>query len=144
MPEHNRLTEAEYTAALARFQRAIADGMPLAMDDSEEPGDKYVDCSWGLCSMDAGMWPFEHRAATLRMGRVIPKDPPRGARCPMDTRPPGAHDFNGCFWTCRMFRPTKEHPRPNRAEALRLYDLALARTAPPPSPLPEDPTNATP
>lgn len=126
-----RLPAERYLLALERMRQRIAGGLPLMAEDSTTIGNKYTDCSWGLCSDDREQWPdaedhiwpqqFE------REGRVAPLDIPH-VGCPMDRREPSTKDMNGCFYTCRIFSPERGVPRPTREQALELYDIKIKST----------------
>lgn len=118
-----RLTAARFVAALERFRAHIAEGAPLNADDSDEIGNKYTDCSWGMCSLSPLHWPVEDRLRTLPNGHVHVKELPEGALCPLDRRT--AATGMGCFWTCRVFQPERRAKVPSREQALALYDKRL-------------------
>lgn len=121
-----------YLAVLTRLRDAILAGRPLDSDDDTTPGNKSTSCSWGLCHESAETWPdaqdhtfpvdFEQR------GRISHLHAP--GPCPMDART--VADGNGCFWTCRVFKARK-YGKLTRAEALGLYEEAIARCTPQPA-----------
>jgi hypothetical protein len=119
------LTEEQTLAVFRRIRAAIADGQVLLMEDSDEIGNKYTQCTWGLCSDMSKYWPtpelhvFPQEFADS--GRVAPLIPT--VDCPMRTKP-GPVTRHGCFWSCRIFRTHLKTP--NREEALGLYDSAIA------------------
>lgn len=106
----------------------IANGAILKFEDSEDIGNKYTTCTWGLCHDAAGFWEkeecqFEEPAAAHRHGRyalvVRSKHLPDKQKCPMD-RGDGEQGEWGCSYRCRIFTPTEK--RPDRKRALQLYD----------------------
>lgn len=123
-----QLPPARYLLALKRIRALIAAGEPLVTADSNEIGNKYTHCSWGLCTEDKVIWPDKEDHTWpedfVSYGRVAPLSTDECHSCPFDWRGPGkAGEFrNGCFYTCKVFRASKKHPLPNRDEALRLYD----------------------
>lgn len=133
------LSRARYVAALRRLRQQIADGSTLLYYDDDTPGDKHLHCEWGLCSEKKAQWPDppDHQWPDqfVRFGRVAPLPLARRCWCPFDHRlGTTATAPMGCFYHCRIFqpRPKKGEPVPSRAEALLLFDkaLALAETTP--------------
>lgn len=148
-PINPDMGEGRYQDTLRRFRAHIAEGLPLDLDDSNFPGDKYTSASWGLCcDNDLKAYPdlndhtFPSRLVEDMKAKhpmlLSPRDPPEGATCPMDRglqKPdklnPGAQ---GCFYRCRLFRPVKgtlppgeRLPRPpTKDETLKLYDTLIA------------------
>jgi hypothetical protein len=123
------LTDERYAAALQRIRGLIAGGVKLDAVDSTTVGDKYTECTWGLCSSQKAAWPdpedhlwpdqFKER------GRVAPKYRTKTHKCPMDKRVVGEDDMgNGCFYTCKVFQ---KGPTPSRDQALELYDREIAK-----------------
>jgi hypothetical protein len=39
----------------------------------------------------------------------------------------GSDGMNGCFYTCRVFKPKKDDPKMTRELALELYDRRIAQ-----------------
>ena len=94
-PINPDMGEGRYQDTLRRFRARVAEGLPLDLDDSDFPGDKYTSASWGLCcDNDLKAYPdlndhtFPARIAGDMKGRhelmLSPRDPPEGATCPMD------------------------------------------------------------
>lgn len=122
----NAMVREQYILQLERFRKRIAEGAPLETADSEEIGDKFTLCSWGLCDDSAEMWPEKELHhwphSFLTEGRTAPLRVGHGQKCPMDKRETGDRSFS-CFFHCRVF----QGPKPDQQEALRLYDLCLDR-----------------
>lgn len=119
------LTDDQFLAALRRL-KTIVETTELKSVDSNCPGDKYTECSWGLCSESKRLWPTPELHiwpyAFLNQGRVAPIS--LGKRlCPMDTRT--EHDGQGCFYTCRIFQ--RKHKTPSREEALELITSHITK-----------------
>lgn len=131
-----------YESALARFRAFVANGRPLALDDSDDIGNKHTHCSWGLCEdgpvYGAESWPDPQDHLwpdRFQMdGRLAPKYRQNEQWCPFDRRlrvstvqPKDYYELGtfGCFFHCRFFSP--KGPKPTREEALNLYDVAIAR-----------------
>lgn len=125
----NELPRDRYLAVLKRIRAAIANGRKLKAYDDTTPGNKSTSCSWGLCHESKETWPDaqDHTFPEdfKREGRISPLDNGHEHPCPMDRRGPHQGDYNGCFYTCRIFKSRKQ-PKPSREEALRLYDEAIA------------------
>jgi hypothetical protein len=116
------LAQYRYRAALARQSARIGQGLPFDAVDDDTPGNKYTHASWGLCSREQAAWPDRNDHLwpdQFDEGRVAPKYRKPEQRCPLDKRT--NPDGNGCFYTCRIFKG----PRPDRQEAIRLYDEAI-------------------
>lgn len=93
------MTDKRYIESLKIRRAAIADGVELVADDCIMIGMKHTTCTWGA---------HEERNS-------------RRHRCPFDQRKTSdlKHDFNGCFYTCRIFQiPGK---KVNKHEAIKLY-----------------------
>jgi hypothetical protein len=128
MVDQITLTDAQYLAALKRNRERIADGLEFAADDSDMPGNKFTEASWGLCDTSRDLWPEETNLFPHIKGRFAPKYRQAKHKCPMDTREnPTA---TGCFYSCRIFK-TREVKAKDRARALELYDAQIARATPP-------------
>jgi len=126
-----KMSSERYLLALKRIRKSIADGGPLQCCNSDVLGDKHNECSWGLCSDDPRHWPDpeDHLWPDkfVKDGRVAPKYLMVHQVCPLDRRmQTGNLDMNGCFWTCRIFRP-KKNPTPTREQVLEYYDQAIQR-----------------
>jgi hypothetical protein len=116
------LSDERYLAALIRVRDLIAKGERLVANDSEEIGNKYTECTWGLCSGDKKAWPDpQDYMWPDQPDRVAPKYRTNRQVCPFRRAPPSA---NGCFWSCMIFKP-KGKPVPTREEALALYDAKI-------------------
>ena len=123
------MPDERFLAALKRIRADIAEGRELNAVDSDNPGDKYNDCSWGTCSRLPEHWPDaeDHLWPDqfVEHGRVAPKYHKDGQHCPMDADPPKDGHAFGCFYRCRVFK--RKHQTPDRDEALRLFDAAIER-----------------
>jgi hypothetical protein len=127
-PERNiHLTDAQYDAALLRFQQAIKDGIVLSYFDDTTPGCKDTQCTWGLCDDSALMWPKDTQL--WPNGRTARKYLEAHQLCPFDKRAIKDATVNGCFYTCRVFQATKREPVPTREQAIELYDKRIAEFA---------------
>lgn len=118
------LTFAEELEAL-QLLRIRIEHTPLKAVDSTTPGDKYTECSWGLCRSEglypdpnSHIWPTDF----IERGRSAPLR--HLTLCPMDKRDEGER-FMGCFYHCRVFQ-AKKGQQPTRAEALELCDQAIS------------------
>lgn len=129
------LSDERYLVALERQKKRIEEGLELELDDSNQRGNKYTHCSWGLCSEDKEAWPdaedhlWPDQFLDPKRQRVAPKYLDMGTQpCPFDKRMSvqRSSTMNGCFFTCRFFRP-KGQEKPDRAEALDLYQVAIDR-----------------
>jgi len=139
------LSDERHLAAMERMRERIASGVKLDAVDSETTGDKYTDCSWGMCSMDPEFWPVEDRmfpdrepiVSSYRSGpdglvpipHVSSKYHDEGQFCPFDRRPratdPMPNSPSGCFSRCRIFSPGRDQRKPSREEALDTYDISI-------------------
>lgn len=99
----------EYLEQLHKHRTRIKDGQKLILEDSEQTGNKYTHASWGLCSRE------QEQDKTLPLYRK--------GKCPFDKRIE-LDQYGGCFYHCRLFKG----PRPNKKEALELYQIQIDRT----------------
>lgn len=53
------MSPERYIKALERIRDQISNGSRLRAVDSTTIGDKYISCSWGLCSLWKEQWPDE-------------------------------------------------------------------------------------
>jgi hypothetical protein len=125
---HHSFSRVHYLKVLKRFRDAIANGLSLRAIDNTTPGEKYTICTWGMCSEDPKMWPepSEHiwPYSFSKEGRVAPLDNDEYP-CPLDRRKREQSDGNGCFYTCRRFKPRPKDPPLTREFALQLYDKRI-------------------
>lgn len=132
------MPQDRYVAALVRQRKRIVGGLKLQGEDSTTPGDKYTECTWGLCSRERAAWPDaqDHLWPDefMKRGRVAPKYLQQHQKCPLDRRPTNDTDMNGCFYTCRFFSAKKKDQRLTREFVITLYDARIAEHAPPPQP----------
>lgn len=120
------LSAIRFVAALKRQRERIASGLKLSKEDSDEPGNKFTTCTWGLCSdekeawpdAEDHLWPDQFESA----GRVAPKYRGKGHACPMSR----GNRSDGCFYDCRIFQK-RDGERVTKEVALALYDAAIAK-----------------
>jgi hypothetical protein len=123
-----KLSKERYIAALKRIRNQILGGSKLEYEDSEVVGDKYITCSWGLCSNSQKQYPDKQdwfRPKPLFDGRISALDNPEFSHCPMDSEQESKETY-GCFYRCRIFG-AKKKDLPSREEAVRLYDITIAK-----------------
>lgn len=134
--ERSKMKDHEFLAALRRMRDRIADGIELVAVDSEEIGNKYTHCSWGMCSEDREQWPDRElhifKEDFDSYGRISTKNRLPWQPCPFDKRKRElVRDGNiysldsGCFWTCMIFQGATGAVSVELA--LTLYDEAIAR-----------------
>jgi hypothetical protein len=132
------LTAEQYKEALLRYREYIANGGELSFFDCTDIGDKDTQCTWGLCDRRPEMWPDPQLHIWpldfKEHGRSAPRHRSTGMHCPMDKDQSPESETYGCFYRCRVF----QGPRPDRAEALRLYDLSLEKLNAPRIPIQEE------
>lgn len=119
------LSGPRYLAALKRMRDLIAAGKALLAIDDETPGNKSTECSWGLCSREQVAWPDAEDHLwpdQFLKGRIAPKYRNDPHSCPFSK----GNKTTGCFYDCRIFQARRPANLPTRAEALRLYDEAIA------------------
>jgi len=123
MQERSRslyMTDKGYLEALQRLQALVLSGLPLHYENSDCIGDKYTNCTWGLCSEVKEMWP--EPAMHLwpdqftKHDRIAPLYRLNHHLCPCDTRTVGGN--NGCFYTCIIF---------HRMERLKVFGSTLVK-----------------
>jgi hypothetical protein len=136
------LTAQQHLDSLRRLRHFITPspntgrltGGELVAGDCDEEGDKETECSWGQCTGRPEQWPPDTRLwperALTHDGRVYGvKYHQAGQFCPFDRRAPEGDpmhgDPGGCFYRCRIFKPTKDEPVPTREEALVLFDETI-------------------
>ena len=120
--KETHLTHDRYIIALKRIREQIKNGSKLKYKDSNVIGDKYITCSWGLCSMYKKQWPDkEDILRTYSDRRVETKQQDDEQNCPMDSNQTG--EVLGCFYRCRVFQHRNNLPL--RDEALKLYDITI-------------------
>lgn len=124
------MTKDRYVAAMKRQRLRIAQGLILRAVDDTTPGDKSTTCTWGLCSDEKAAWPDaqDHLWPDqfTKDGRVAPLYRKTNQKCPLDRRDNAVDDWNGCFYTCRVFSPAKDEKRLNDpVQAVIWYDRRL-------------------
>lgn len=114
-----------YILALKRI-RDLVPSRPLFAADCTASGAKSTECTWGLCSEEKEAWPdAEDHIWPLefeKAGRVAPLYRKGEHRCPLDRRNGEQSMTNGCFHTCRVFKPKKGDPALTREFVIRLYN----------------------
>lgn len=126
----DRLTLERWLLALRRRLAYIRSGVRLQAEDSTAIGDKYTECSWGMCGEEPALWPdAQDHTFPLdfeRHRRVTPLGRPKGQRCPLDRLSNGERDGNGCFYSCSVFQASRTKPRPSREQAIASYEARIA------------------
>jgi len=120
------MSKERYVEAMRRIRSQIANGLALEKIDSNTPGERYMHCSWGLCSMNSEQWPDpeDHKWPDqfIEHGRVSPKHFEMDHECPFAgpqvVQPP---NWQGCFYRCAVFQCGLT----DRAEAVELYDRKI-------------------
>lgn len=141
------LTDEQHLSTLIRMRARIAgETTPtpeLVANDSTTTGDKHTECSWGMCNDDPTFWlhgelMFPDRPPLIRLmlkkgSRTVEEVPSVSSKyhqqhqlCPFDRREDGEKPMtpNGCFYTCRVFRPSGPI---TREQALAMFDATIAR-----------------
>lgn len=122
----SHLTDERYFEALIRFRDQIQQGLKLEGWDSDIPGDKDTQCSWGLCSKDPMMWPDaeDHMWPDQfeKHGRSAPNYRTEDQFCPLSQN----KTTTGCFYDCRFFQGKT---RLTRDEALAKYNTRIKELA---------------
>lgn len=125
------LPDDRYLVALERQRARVATGLPLRAVDSNTPGDKYTECTWGLCSGEREAWPDaqDHMWPDqfISRGRVAPEYRAEHQTCPLDKRERPVTSMQGCFYSCRIFQARPKSARPTREETVALYDVEISR-----------------
>jgi hypothetical protein len=127
------MSNERYRMALVRLRTRIDEGLKLNADDSNQPGAKYTECTWGLCSGEKEQWPNagDHIFPVdfMDRGRVAPERRDHQT-CPMQTNSENGSP-SGCFYKCRVFSRRLETP--NREQVLELFDKRIDEVGPLPS-----------
>ena len=123
----DNLTKEQTLTILKKLRTAIAQGMPLEYEDSEQTGNKYTYCSWGVCTDSTEIYnKAEYHTFPKSFdenGRDSALSLAKGVLCPIllerasDTE---SDKLSGCFWRCRIFQ--HKFKTPSRKKALELYD----------------------
>lgn len=102
------MSDRHYRQALENLKGVIEKGQQLDKEDSDEVGNKYTTCSWGLCAENKEVWPTPEMHLWpdqfRKSGRIAPKYRKTHQLCPLDTRECDGDNFNGCFYTCLAFK----------------------------------------
>ncbi len=138
MSKNLKLSHKSYVAVLERQLERIQADVPLQMEDSTEIGNKYTECSWGLCSDSKEVWPDPQDHIWpdefIKHGRSAPLYRDKGQLCPFDNQdkirdatPKG--EPSGCFYRCMIFKPGKLNGKrqtvPSRERAEELYQIRI-------------------
>lgn len=110
-------SDASYKRSLDELMRRVKAGVPLKAVDSDEIGDKYTECTLGLCdrsvekAMD-GVYRADHH--------VCPHD---GRFLESDGTPTGTERkaSSGCFFACHIFQKKGGSPKKRIASAIDTY-----------------------
>lgn len=118
------LTDKQYFQIMNNLEFEIKRGLKLSGFDDNTPGDKSIQCTWGLC----GDNPRVQSEANMHLfpkelpGRLSPKYRKEHHRCPFED-PTGKDQQSGCFYRCRFFlgkqNPSKQVWLQWKKEALR-------------------------
>jgi hypothetical protein len=119
--KENHLSHERYIVALKRIKEQIANGSKLRYEDSNVVGNKYITCSWGLCSMYKEQWEKEDIIRDFNDGSVQVKQQDDNQPCPMDSKQEG--EVYGCFYRCRIFQNLDNLP--SREKAVKLYEKTI-------------------
>lgn len=94
------MTDKMYLEALERLRKFVVAGLSLEYEDSNEIGDKYTCCTWGLCSELERMWPEPSMHLWpdqfIAYGRIAPLYCEHHHLCPCDTREEGNCNEREC------------------------------------------------
>jgi len=120
------LSRERYLVALKRMRALLVRGLRLRYEDSNEIGNKYNYCTWGLCSESKEAWPDaeDHLWPDefVLWGRGAPKYL-HGLRCPLQDMK-RHNEGNGCFWSCMIFS-TGSGEKPSKETVIQLYDRLI-------------------
>lgn len=106
------MTHDEYVDLLMKIRGEIVSGLKLHAIDSEDIGDKYTTCNWGVCG---------HRNDLKQDDwQLCPFDRQDNQMCIWHPGTP-----LGCFYRCEIFSPHGNEI--SRYEALKAYDKQIAR-----------------
>lgn len=119
------LTKGQFIQVLHNLRERVGQ-TELVQEDSNVPGDKFTEASWGLCSREAQVYPDPEMHTFPQdfadRGRVSSLNPPAGHACPMRVAQI-RQGRTGCFYDCRVFQ--KRYKTPDRLLAVRLIDEAI-------------------
>lgn len=119
------MPKERYVAAMMRIRSRILLGLAMTAEDDTTIGSKSTACSWGLCSDDQASWPDaeDHLWPDqfAKHKRVAPKYLQEGQLCPLDRREPAEASLQGCFFTCRVFKPKKGDAPLTRENVIKFY-----------------------
>lgn len=142
------MTDAQYLDQLQRMREKISSGEVLVLVNSDETGEQFTHCSWGLCTGDMDFWQedellhpeappkstghFEAQAGEfsldVEMWFVTPKHRQHTHFCPFDRGSDGsASSAWGCFDRCKVFHPGKNASLVlPREEAINTFDVCIS------------------
>lgn len=120
---HLYLTDEEYLRILQNLKEEIQNGAQLVYENSDDQGNSYNFCSWGLCSISRNiapepimhLWPDRF----VKESKVAIKYRQPHQKCPLDQR---VHESSfGCFYSCRVFGKRRER-LPRKEQIFQLID----------------------
>jgi hypothetical protein len=124
------LPRHRYILAMQRMLNLIENDRPLNYVDNTEPGNKYIDCSIGLCNNSVALWPDaqDHKWPDqfLKQDRIAPLDRTKNCKCPLDTRSQSDNDLNGCFYSCLIFQNKNRSLLPTKNQLIELYNKRIS------------------
>lgn len=133
-----RFTDDRWLLALKRMLALVKGDTRLKFIDSTQTGNKFTECSWGMCTDARRAWPDaqDHLWPDefVKHGRVAPLYRESWQKCPLDRRrtmpdtDKRKFDSNGCFYTCAVFQANRANPAPTREQTIELYQLTIAET----------------
>jgi hypothetical protein len=116
------LSNDRYIAALERIKKQIENGSDLISEDSNDIGNKYTSCTWGLCSRYREQWPDEEDWLSEYNDKIVnSRYQDNGQHCPMDKDQDENSMAFGCFYRCRVFQDGLR----DREEAIKLYEITI-------------------
>lgn len=124
----NSLSKSRFLLALKRLRKYVEKTKFVAID-SEDVGDKYTYCSWGMCCDSPKVFPDKQDhiwpEQGVRNGKVSPIELGKGHLCPHDMRKSN-NDINGCFFTCAYKKYfNRRSKKADLSEALSRIDARI-------------------
>jgi hypothetical protein len=123
-----------YLFALEKQKERIENNLPLNAINSDEYGNNYTYCSWGLCCTDKEIWPNpeDHLWPDqfVKNERLAPKYRTKGQECPFDDKTKPGYELNspnGCYYRCMIFQRS-QNKKPTKKEAIILYQIKINKT----------------
>lgn len=121
------LTDEEYLRILQNLKDEIQNsGVQLVYENSDDFGNSYNYCSWGLCSISKNiapeptmhLWPDRF----VKESKVAIKYRQPHQKCPLDKRQ--SENSLGCFYSCCVFGKRRER-LPRKEQILHLIDECI-------------------